>query len=793
MIVRIEAFIRRIWRVFSPYEWMRRLLNLPKTKDASSAPGLVIIQIDGLSMTQFERTMQKGNMPFLSRLLKKESYKTYQHYSGIPSNTPAVQGRLFYNVKSCVPAFSFKDHKTGKVFNMFSPEGALTIENRIKDQGEPLLKDGSAYGNIFTGGAKEAHFCASSMGWGNLLGAVNPLGVPLTILLNFHIFIRAIFLGFIEIILSLVDTIRGVLSGKRLLGELSFIPFRVGACIVLREIIAAGAQIDISRGLPIIHINLGGYDEQAHHRGPKSAFAHWSLRGIDGVIKKVWKSAKRSPQREYEVFIYSDHGQEETIAYQSLYGRSIEAAVNEILKEEILSSHGYASHTASYWRARALQNKSQKKPEVAGVETKETPPRAIVAAMGPVGHIYLPKPLSAEEQETIALELLAKAKVPIVMRPHGTDQAIAWNPDGRFVLPEEAEKVMDPLHPFLKEVVRDLVELCHHPDSGELILLGWRKGFKSITFHTEQGSHAGPGPEETRGFALLPIGALPRHLKDTVYTRDLRDAAFRAQGRANADAGVLLETPIPAEGAPVLRVMTYNVHHCMGRDGKISPNRIAAIIARHDPDIIALQELDTTEHMHQAEVIAKKLAMTFHFHPSLAVRKGHRGNAIFSKFPIRLVRNGNLPRLSEKRFLEPILEPRGALWVEIEVRGKKVQVFNTHLSLSAAEGLLQIKALCGTDWIGNPECVGPVVFCGDLNSLPGSKICKQLGQTLKNTHFELANHRPLKTLPSFYPLRLIDHVFVGSGIQTTKIQVPRTILEKTASDHLPLIVDIQID
>jgi endonuclease/exonuclease/phosphatase family metal-dependent hydrolase len=52
----------------------------------------------------------------------------------------------------------------------------------------------------------------------------------------------------------------------------------------------------------------------------------------------------------------------------------------------------------------------------------------------------------------------------------------------------------------------------------------------------------------------------------------------------------------------------------MGRDGKISPNRIAGIIARHDPDIIALQELKTNEQAHQAQIIAQKLAMKFHFH-----------------------------------------------------------------------------------------------------------------------------------------------------------------------------------
>jgi len=791
MIVTIEAFLRKLLRVFSPEEWMARLLNLSKTKDASAASGLVMIQIDGLGFTQANRAIQKGNMPFLARLLKKEGYGIRRHYTGLPSNTPAVQGALFYGFKACVPAFSFKDSQSGKVFNMFSPESAAAVEDRLKEKGEPLLKEGSAYGNIFTGGAKEAHFCASSIGWGGLLKAANPFGIPLGILLNFHIFIRALFLILVEFTLALFDSVRGILSGKGLLGEISFIPLRVAICVLLREVITTGARIDAARGLPVIHLNLAGYDEQAHHRGPTSAFSHWSLRGIDSAIARVWKAAQRSEHRHYDIFIYSDHGQEDTVSYHDEYGRSVQDAVNQVLEEKISSRKWQTEFNQGtpYWRAHLLRNRPRKKYETGEAESKDASLRAVIAAMGNVGHIYPPETFSSEEKEKIALQLIALAKIPIVMSSNGPDKALAWNAQGKFILPEEAKNVIETDHPFFNEVVRDLVELCHHPDSGELIIFGWRKGPKSLTFHREQGSHAGPGPEETSGFALLPMGALPRSFKETVCTQDLRDAAFRALGSGNKNAAAMPESAVSIPGPPVLRIMTYNVHSCMGRDGKISPSRIAGIIARHDPDIIALQELNTNEQAHQAQIIAQKLCMSFHFHPCLSVKKGQRGNAIFSKFPMRLVRNGSLPKLSRT----PFLEPRAALWVEIDRHGLKVQVFNTHLSLSSIEGLLQMKALCGPEWIGSPTCQGPVVFCGDLNALSNSKICKRLGQVLKNTHFELNGQRPLKTLPSFYPLGLVDHIFVGPGLKTIKTEVPKTELEKMSSDHLPLIVEVQVE
>ena len=792
MLVRIEAFFRKASRHFRRDEWTARLLNLPRIHGQGTKPGLVMIQIDGLGLVQLERAIQKGNMPFLARLLKKERYAKYRHYTGLPSNTPAVQGKLFYGVNSCVPAFSFKDSQTGQVSNMFSPEAAAGVEEKLKDKGEGLLNGGSAYGNIFTGGAAEAHFCAASMGWGGLLKAANPLGIPISLLLHFPVFIRALFLILIEVVLSVIDFFRGILYGKNFIAEMGFIPLRVAVCVLLREIIAAGAKNDIARGLPVIQLNFAGYDEQAHHRGPKSSYAHWSLRGIDGAIAGVWKAARRAHSRDYDVYLYSDHGQEETISYREENGRTIHQAVNDIFKKQEKSDlwQMESSLEYPYWRAHALRSRPAKRKTMETQPSEEkkpdNAPRVVVAAMGNIGLIYPPQTLSPDEKEALAGQLVTTAKVPFVMSKNGLGQAVAWNVNGKYIFPEEADKVLDPDHPFLKDVAKDLVELCHHPDAGELLMFGSRKGPRSLTFHDEQGSHAGPGPEETSGFALLPADALSRFFGENIHTEDLRQAAIRSLKRG--ERGVPAAMEIDGEPVSALRIMTYNVHGCMGRDGKVSPERIARIIARHHPDVVALQELGATELSHQAEIIADVLAMTFHFHPSFLMKKGKYGNAILSRFPMRPLRVGPLPKMSGSR----MLEPRGALWVEIDCAGKKIQLLNTHLSLSPREGLMQTEALLGEDWIGNPACEGPIILCGDFNALPGSKICGRIGQKLKHAQFEMNLARPLKTLPSFFPLGLVDHVFVGADLKVLSVEVPRTELEKISSDHLPLIADIQV-
>src|SRR5579859_7851731 len=111
-----------------------------------------------------------------------------------------------------------------------------------------------------------------------------------------------------------------------------------------------------------------------------------------------------------------------------------------------------------------------------------------------------------------------------------------------------------------------------------------------------------------------------------------------------------------------LRVMTYNVHRCVGCDGVLSPDRIAHVIARHRPDVVALQELDVgharTGYSDQPAVIADALKMHYHFHPAIAVAEEQYGDAILSRHPLRLVRAAALPAV--KRQLWP--EQRGALW-----------------------------------------------------------------------------------------------------------------------------------
>jgi len=363
MILRLELLARRMRRLISRSEQAIRLLSLSKSEEERLAPGIVMIQVDGLSLSQLQQALKKKKMPFVRRLLKKERYHLHSLYSGLPSSTPAVQAEIFYGVKGAVPAFSFLDKKSGRIVRMFDPDPAAEIERQLEKKGIPLLIGGSAYSDIFTGGADESHFCPSSMGWGDLMRAARPFSLLLLLLSNAYSFVRVFILLIVEFALALADCVTGLIDGHNLGKELKFVPTRVGICILLRELVTIGAKIDVARGLPIIHLNFVGYDEQSHRRGPSSLFAHWGLKGIDDSIARIWRAAKRSTRRSYEIWIYSDHGQESSRSYIKEQGRTLEAAVLALFashEDEWLAKldgnhRGIQSHRVRFLGGRRIQ------------------------------------------------------------------------------------------------------------------------------------------------------------------------------------------------------------------------------------------------------------------------------------------------------------------------------------------------------------------------------------------------------------------------------------------------------
>ncbi|MDP3405527.1 MAG: endonuclease/exonuclease/phosphatase family protein [Brevundimonas sp.] len=241
-----------------------------------------------------------------------------------------------------------------------------------------------------------------------------------------------------------------------------------------------------------------------------------------------------------------------------------------------------------------------------------------------------------------------------------------------------------------------------------------------------------------------------------------------------------------------MRLVTYNVHRCVGMDKQLDVARIIGVIAELEPDIVCLQELDVgrarTGGVDQASVIAQGLSMSVRFHPAMMIEAEEYGDAILTRYPEQLIKAGALPTVRGI----PGLEPRGAIWVRLDVDGTGLNVLTTHLGLVPREQRLQAAALAGADWLGHPDCTGPALLAGDFNATSITRPYQTLTRRHVDCQRALGLRSTIKTFPSGFPAIRIDHVFISPHIRVVDVHAPFSPLSRIASDHLPLVMDFEI-
>lgn len=227
--------------------------------------------------------------------------------------------------------------------------------------------------------------------------------------------------------------------------------------------------------------------------------------------------------------------------------------------------------------------------------------------------------------------------------------------------------------------------------------------------------------------------------------------------------------------------MTYNVHGFVGTDGTYDPERVARVIERSEPDLIALQEVEL-ERQHSGEGVtsewfAQRLGMQCHF---TLTRLGHHGgkfgNAVFSRHSFDLISEGSLPGRGG--------ESRAVQWLKVRTPQYDFHLMNTHLSTNFFERRLQVRALLGAEWRVRAGSDLPLAICGDFNATPLSPVYRHLSRHLMDAQRVKRTRRA--TWPSALPLFCIDYLFLSRDFQVESCRVTRNALTRTASDHLPI-------
>ena len=233
---------------------------------------------------------------------------------------------------------------------------------------------------------------------------------------------------------------------------------------------------------------------------------------------------------------------------------------------------------------------------------------------------------------------------------------------------------------------------------------------------------------------------------------------------------------MPGAGAR-LRVATYNVHACVGTDGRHDPDRVAAVIGELDADIVALQEftypasvaLETRQPVVFTALDRYECALG----PTREIATQCFGNALFTRHPIVEVHRIDLSM--ERR------EPRGALAATVDVGGAQVHVLAAHLGLRVRERRFQVRQIL--KYLNSVRDT-PLVVLGDFNDwLPGRSVVHVLDRVLGRPP------RPA-SFPVFWPIVSLDRIWVRPTGALTRIFAHRTPTSRLASDHLPVVADI---
>jgi len=241
-----------------------------------------------------------------------------------------------------------------------------------------------------------------------------------------------------------------------------------------------------------------------------------------------------------------------------------------------------------------------------------------------------------------------------------------------------------------------------------------------------------------------------------------------------------------------VRVASYNIHKCIGGlDRRYDPDRVVAVLAHHQPDIVLLQEVDAgakrSRHDRQVELLGERLGYRhrLYFRSVILRAGGEYGNAILSRYPIQDTSRLDLTIGTRK--------PRGALHARVRVRlgaGRMhtLHVYNLHLGLAGSERKQQLRRFLDSHPFKGLHARAPIVVGGDFNDLWGTLGPKLLAPAGLRTSGE-----PRATFPAYAPLRALDGIYVRGDVQLVHVDRSRLALARTASDHLPLVADLELD
>ena len=235
-----------------------------------------------------------------------------------------------------------------------------------------------------------------------------------------------------------------------------------------------------------------------------------------------------------------------------------------------------------------------------------------------------------------------------------------------------------------------------------------------------------------------------------------------------------------------MRLLSWNIHKGIGgRDRRYSLSRIIDCIEAENPDFICLQEVDRLVRRSEFDDQPRLLARYFRAHAvyqsNVAVGNGGYGNLVLSRWPVES-RHRILLRHGARK-------PRGAQLLQIDSPEGSLHLVHTHLGLAERERHWQMNRLLGHMLFRSADPL-PTLVVGDLNDWRNTLATASLAA---NGFAQVTSPiSRFRSFPAWLAVGALDKAFVRGPIDVRQARIVKTSLAKTASDHLPLVIDFHL-
>ena len=497
----------------SYYRAVLRDAEKKRKTEIKDYPGVIIVEIDGLSYEVLCEAVERGDMPTVKEMIDSDNYNLRMWETDLSSQTGASQAGILHGNNEGIVAFRWIEKSNGNQLMQCSgitkvPE----LEHRISDGNGLLVDNGASRSNLFSGDTDNVIFTFSKIldfkklynnAWYSVFS--NPSNFARIIALFFADIIR-------EIWSQIAHSIKNI--RPRINRGITYIPTRAATNVFMREINTSTLIGDMMVGdVDVAYSTYLGYDEIAHHSGVRDNDAWFALREMDKQIKHLTNANKYCP-RDYQFVIQSDHGQTNGATFTQRYGETFENFVKSLLPEDMTVFAKMTSnedHFAGDYTPFSRKNKKIKKEKKEEQELNDS--EVIVLASGNLAMIYFTQwsqRLTYEELNKYFSDLIHGiinneyvGFILVKSQEHG-DLAIGKN--GTYFLDSGEIEGENPLEGFGDNIVMHLKRTSSFEHTPDILVNSFydEEADEVCAFEELVGSHGGAGGDQSKPFILYP-------------------------------------------------------------------------------------------------------------------------------------------------------------------------------------------------------------------------------------------------------------------------------------------------